>query len=35
MDHNKDKEEVFAYWDKESCGTGMTKEKKFSHEYFF
>jgi len=34
MDHNKDKEEVFAYWDEESCGTGMTKEKKFSHEYF-
>ena len=34
MDHNKDKEEVFAYWDEESCGTDMTKEKKFSHEYF-
>ena len=34
MDHNKDKDEVFAYWDEESCGTGMTKEKKFSHEYF-
>ena len=28
------KKSVYNFWNKESCGTSFTNEKKFSKEYF-
>lgn len=34
MNHDLLKKEVHNYWNKESCGTWITKKAKFSKEYF-
>lgn len=34
MEKQQLKTAVHAYWNKASCGTEVTKSKKFSHEYF-
>ena len=33
-DNSELKSEVKAYWNKESCGTGVTSEDKFTRQYF-
>jgi ubiquinone/menaquinone biosynthesis C-methylase UbiE len=34
MQNEELKKQVYAYWNKQSCGTGVTQATKFSREYF-